>query len=184
MFALLNNFAQSMNDMDMSFTSNDTTTTVNSGAAAAAGLGIFMVIMIIALVAYVFFSFCLMKIFKKAGRTDSWAAFVPLYNMYVYYEIAGRPGWWAFLALIPFVGGIIALVTNIIGSMDLAKSFGKEAGYGLLLAIVPVIGLPMLAFGSATYQGPAGPEGHNAPTPSEPTQQPPVAPQPPVQPSV
>lgn len=181
MFALLNNFAQSMNDMDMSFTSNDTTTTVNSGAAAAAGLGIFMVIMIIALVAYVFFSFCLMKIFKKAGRTDSWAAFVPIYNMYVYYEIAGRPGWWAFLALIPFVGGIIAFVTNIIASMDLAKSFGKEAGYGLLLAIVPIIGLPMLAFSNATYQGPAGPEGHNNQLPpTEPTQQPPIAPQPPV----
>lgn len=161
---------------DYSYT---TTTTEVDPAAAAAGMGILLFVLLFALVAYLFFSFCMMKIFKKAGRKDAWAAFVPIYNMYVFYEVAGRPGWWAFLGFIPFVGGIAALVTQIIGSLDMAKSFGKSSGFGVVLALLPFIGYPMLAFGDASYQGPAGPEGNK--------QQPqaPQAPtQPPVQPTV
>ena len=71
------------------------------------------------------------------------------------------------------------MVTSIIASLDMAKSFGKEVGYGILLALLPIIGYPMLAFGNAQYQGPAGPEGQGgANTPP----QPPVQPQPPVEP--
>lgn len=175
MFSVLSKFAQTMSDMDMSVSSSDTS--MNSAATAAAAGGFIIIMLLVGLLIYVFFSICLMKIFKKAGRSDAWAAFIPIYNMFVYFEIAGRPGWWAFLSLIPVVGGLITLITGIIGSIDLAKSFGKEAGYGILLALVPVIGYPMLAFGNAQYQGPAGPEGHGAvnpqqPMPSQPIQQP------------
>lgn len=180
MFSVLSKFAQTMNDFEMDLNSLETTTTTETAAGAAVGAGVFLVVMLLALVAYVFFSFCLMKIFKKAGREDSWAAFIPIYNMYVYFEIAGRPGWWTFLGLIPLVGGFIAIVTSIIGSIDLAKSFGKGAGYGLLLAFVPIIAYPMLAFGDAQYRGPAGPEGQGGQMPPQAPMQPPTQPQPPV----
>lgn len=179
MLSILQKVAQvsSDYDFDTSYSTYSTSTDAVSGGTAALGAGLFLFIILFGLFIYLFFSFCLMKIFKKAGRKDAWAAFIPIYNMYVYFEVAGRPGWWAFLAFIPFVGGVISLVTSIIASLDMAKSFGKEVGYGILLALLPVIGYPMLAFGDAQYQGPAGPEGQGgANTPS----QPPVQPQPPV----
>ncbi len=33
------------------------------------------------------------KVFTKAGR-PGWAAIIPIYNMYVWCKIVGRPGWW------------------------------------------------------------------------------------------
>ncbi len=99
-----------------------------------------------------------MKIFQKAGRKDAWTAWVPIYNTWVLFEIAGRPGWWALLGFIPIFGGIVAFVVGIIAMIDLAKSFGKEGGFAALLILLPVVGYPMLAFGDAKYHGPAGPE--------------------------
>src|SRR5690606_15190191 len=101
---------------------------------------------------------------------------------YVFYEVAGRPGWWAFLAFIPFVGSIAAFIVSIIACMDMAKSFGKETGYGILLALLPAIGYPMLAFGDAEYQGPAGPEGQKNTIQSQGGVVPPQSPQPPQNP--
>ena len=42
------------------------------------------------------------KVFEKAGQ-PGWAAIVPLYNAYILLKIAGRPGWWLLLFMIPFV---------------------------------------------------------------------------------
>jgi Family of unknown function (DUF5684) len=53
--------------------------------------------------------------------------------------------------LIPFVNFIIAIILGI----DMAKSFGKGAGFGIGLALLGIIFLPILGFGSAQYQGPA-----------------------------
>ena len=33
----------------------------------------------------------------------------------------------------------------------MAKKFGKSTGFAVLMAFLPVIGLPILAFGSAKY---------------------------------
>jgi Family of unknown function (DUF5684) len=90
------------------------------------------------------------KVFTKAGR-PGWAAIIPIYNMYVWCKIVGRPGWWVILMLIPFVNIIIGIIVCI----DMAKSFGKGAGFGIGLALLGFIFLPILGFGSAQYQGPA-----------------------------
>lgn len=144
---------------------NSTSTQLSSGeAAAAAGitLAAFFTFFLVGIAVYLFMGYCMMKIFKKAGREDAWAGFVPIYNSYVLFEIAGRPGWWVFLGFIPFVGGLILFVMSIIALIDLAKSFGKSGGYAALLILLPIIGFPMLAFDDSKYQGPAGPEGKAA----------------------
>jgi hypothetical protein len=92
------------------------------------------------------------KVFSKAGH-PGWAAIIPIYNLYVLCKIAGRPGWWLLLFLIPFVNFIILIILNI----DIAKNFGKGAGFGLGLAFLGIIFWPILGFGSAQYQGGAGP---------------------------
>ena len=53
--------------------------------------------------------------------------------------------------LIPFVNVIIGIILCI----DLAKSFGKGAGFGIGLLLLGIIFFPILGFGSAQYQGPS-----------------------------
>jgi ABC-type sugar transport system permease subunit len=98
----------------------------------------------------------LWKMFQKAGY-PGWAAIVPVYNFIIYLKMVGRPTWWLaliLLTLIPFAGVVVAIVLGIILANDMAKSFGKDASYTVLLFLVPFIGYPMLGFGKAEYKGP------------------------------
>jgi hypothetical protein len=88
------------------------------------------------------------KVFTKAGQ-PGWAAIIPIYNFYILCKVAGRPGWWLLLMLIPFVNFIIWIIL----SLDLAKKFGKGAGFGIGIALLSFIFLPVLGFGDAQYQG-------------------------------
>lgn len=94
------------------------------------------------------------KVFTKAGQ-PGWASIIPIYNLYVWCKIVGRPGWWIILMLIPFVNFIIGIILCI----DMAKSFCKGAGFGIGLALLGIIFLPILGFGSAQYQGPSASQG-------------------------
>jgi len=90
------------------------------------------------------------KVFTKAGQ-PGWASIIPIYNLYIWCKIVGRPWWWILLMLIPVVNFIILIILCI----DTAKSFGKGAGFGIGLALLGVIFWPILGFGSAQYQGAA-----------------------------
>ena len=90
------------------------------------------------------------KVFEKAGK-PGWAAIIPFYNIVVLLEIVGKPVWWILLLFIPFVNFIIAILIAI----EVAKSFGKDALYGIGIAFLPFIFYPILGFGSARYRGPA-----------------------------
>lgn len=114
-------------------------------------LAFFAAYMVVVLAVAVFMLICMWKVFQKAGK-PGWAAIVPIYNVIVMLEIVGRPTWWVlflFAGIIPFVGWIATLAFAIIIAIDLAKSFGKDVGFGILLAFVPIVGYPMLAFGKA-----------------------------------
>ena len=100
-----------------------------------------------------FFVIAWWRIFSKAGR-PGWATLIPLYNLFVYTQIAKRPRWWILLyltILIPYVGPLMALLLGLLDSMRLAKAFGKSAGFGVGIALLNIIFLPILAFGSAKY---------------------------------
>jgi|GEM_PF-803644 hypothetical protein len=139
--------------------------TIGLGAALGIGLaGLF----IFALIIYLLFAVCLMKILQKAGK-PGWIGFVPIYNTWVFFELGGKPGWLALLSLftaIPIVGiiaGIALFVVSILVALEIAKRFGKGPGFAIcLLIILPWIGYPMLAFGKAEYHGP---DGAAAPSP-------------------
>lgn len=88
------------------------------------------------------------KMLSKAGQ-PGWGIIIPFYNLYLILKVAGRPGWWLVLMLIPLVNFIIGIIVCI----DLAKAFGKGAGFGIGLLFLGFIFMPILGFGSATYQG-------------------------------
>lgn len=91
------------------------------------------------------------KTFEKANK-PGWASLIPFYNIYVMLEIIGRPGWWLILFFIPVVNVVVLIMLSI----DMAKSFGKDTFYGvLMLWLLMPIGYLMLGFGDAEYQGPA-----------------------------
>src|ERR1700745_1218770 len=74
----------------------------------------------------------LWKVFVKAGK-PGWGAIVPIYNIILICEITGRPAWWVVLLFIPVVNIVVLIILFI----DLAKAFGKTAGYGIGLAFLP-----------------------------------------------
>jgi hypothetical protein len=117
---------------------------ISGGAAAAVGIIMFLIYFAIIIV----FIASMWKIFTKAGK-PGWAAIIPIYNIIVLLEIVGRPMWWILIYL------ICAPIAAIIISIDLAKSFGKDIGFGIGLIILPIVFMPMLGFGAATYVGPS-----------------------------
>lgn len=143
------------------------TTTTSSST----GFGLFGITIDLAIVALYVVS--LWKIYGKAGK-PGWAAIVPIYNVVVLLQIVERPVWWIILLLIPFVN----IVISIILSIDLAKAFGKSGAWGFfMLALLGIIGYPMLAFGSSTFIGKGGSASAAGPAmapPSQPTSQPPA----------
>ncbi len=112
-----------------------------SGGGAAIFLVIYAVIVVFEIAAF-------WRVFSKAGH-HGWAAIIPIYNAYTLCRVAGRPGWWWILLIIPVVGFVILIVV----SLDVAKKFGKGAGFGIGLWLLSFIFYPILGFGSAQYQG-------------------------------
>lgn len=105
--------------------------------------------LVIGLAVVIFMIAALWKVFTKAGQ-PGWAAIIPFYNVYVLCKVAGRPGWWLVLFILP----IVNIIFSIIVSLDVAKAFGKSGAFGFfLLWLLGFIGYPILGFGSATYQG-------------------------------
>ena len=90
------------------------------------------------------------KVFVKAGQ-PGWAAIVPIYNLYVMTQIAGKPGWWLVLFFIPLVNIVCAFLLFI----AIAEKFGKGAGFGVGMTLLGFIFVPMLGFGDAQYDASA-----------------------------
>ena len=101
------------------------------------------------------------KVFTKAGQ-PGWGAIVPIYNTYLMTKIAQRPAWWLILMFIP----VVNIIVHVVLSMDIARHFGKGAGFGVGLACF--VFYPIIGFGGAQYDG--GHDSHaishdmNAPT--------------------
>src|SRR5947208_11116389 len=96
----------------------------SGGGMGVVGTLIYLVILVLVIAG-------MWKVFVKAGK-PGWACIVPIYNLIVLLEIAGRPIWWIVLMLIPFVNFVVFIILGI----DIAKAFGKGTGYGLGLAFL------------------------------------------------
>ena len=104
--------------------------------------------MILYFVVLIFMLIVWWKIFTKAGK-PGWGVIIPIYNIILMLEIAGRPGWWFLLMLIPGVNFVISIIVIL----DFAKAFGKGTGFGLGMLFLGIIFYPILAFGDAQYVG-------------------------------
>lgn len=105
---------------------------------------------------------CMWRIFTKAGK-PGWASIVPIYNLYVLFEITWGSGVKFLLLLIPLANVVIAIITVV----KLAKVFGKGGGFACGLLFLNVIFLPILAFGSARYIGTGAQNPYGQPYPGQ-----------------
>jgi hypothetical protein len=105
------------------------------------------------------------KVFVAAGK-PGWACIVPFYQGWTLAKIGGKPAWWGLFIIFNFslqnsdkhviprglftflsVVSLGSLILNIIISIGVAKNFGRSALFGVLLALFPFIGYPIMAYG-------------------------------------
>jgi hypothetical protein len=91
----------------------------------------------------------LWKVFTKAGQ-PGWAALIPIFNLVVMLQIAGKPVWWILLYFIPLVNIFVAVSTL----HNISKNFGHDVGFTLGLIFLNGIFIPILAWGDSEYRPP------------------------------
>jgi hypothetical protein len=111
-----------------------------------AGIGSGLMIVIIAVTALMIIS--MWKIFDKAGK-PGWASIIPIYNLVVMVQIAGKPDWWILLMFVPFVNIIVGIMIVV----GMAEKFGKGTGFALGMIFLPLFFYPILAFDGSVYEG-------------------------------
>jgi hypothetical protein len=136
-------------------------------AGTLAGFALVMAVLgwIIGVAAAVMVIIGLWKIFKKAGK-NGWEALIGGHDTFVMLEIAGINPIWCIWVLIAGAASAIPVIGWIAGpafiifvwfwlNIKLAKTFGKETGFGVLMAFFPYVMYPILGFGSAKYTKPS-----------------------------
>ena len=148
-------------------TYSSTSSEIEDLFAGALGVGMMIFIIVLLLFAVVAAIVTLVgqwKMFKKAGK-EGYIALIPVYSSIVEMQMAGLPLTYWFInygtilfSCIPLIGGFIgmifAYVFLFIKNINLAKSFGKGAGFGVLMVFFPYVVYPILGFGKTEYIGP------------------------------
>jgi len=98
------------------------------GGGLVSGIGVLAI--------YLYIAFCLMKIAQKVGLQNGWWGFIPILNLFLMVQIAGKDWWWALLIFVPLVN----IVIMVILWMAIAERRHKPNWYGILM-IVPIANL-------------------------------------------
>lgn len=137
---------------------------------ASLAIGFFLIVLAIVIAILVIMVISNWKILTKANE-EGWKALIPFYNKWTLCEVVGLSPYWVIellvvQALYLFINQVLegnfvvislswlnSLYFNVVYSLSLAKSFGKDKSFGILTIFFPEITLPMLAFGKSEYIG-------------------------------
>ena len=97
------------------------------------------------------------------SRGKWWKGLIPVYNSWIYTKISGLAWWWfvIYMSLATLISkfeemelvlGIMLCLITFNYCYNLSKKFGKSDGFAVLLAFLPFVGFPILAFGSSKYE--------------------------------
>jgi hypothetical protein len=124
----------------------------NAKTALLFGAGLFggfaLMMLVLAVATYVLAAFCLQTIANKTGTAHGWYAWIPVMNLILLCDIAGKPRWWVLLFLlsvIPIIGALAVLVISVILMMAVCEKRGKAKWLGIL-AVLPLVNLFVLAY--------------------------------------
>lgn len=111
-----------------------------------AGIGILGAV--IPVVFYLFVSFMLFLIAKKTNTSLPWLAFIPIANIVLMLNIAGKPFWWLLLLLVPLASPLLAIV----GTMDPTDGILVMV-LTLILFLIPAVAWLFVSLGIARARG-------------------------------
>jgi len=97
----------------------------SSGLGSLASIGV-----------YVWVALCLYIIAKKTNAENAWLAWIPVGNVILACQIAGKPWWWVFLFLIPIANIVFAIIVM----WKICETRNKP-GWLSLLMFVPIANL-------------------------------------------
>jgi len=101
------------------------------------GAGLFLF-----LLSYAYFAYCLQVVAQKTGIANGWFAWVPIMNIVLICDIAGRPRWWTALVfgagVVPFIGVLASAVVFTILAWEMCLKRGKPGWLGILM-VLPVV---------------------------------------------
>ena len=140
---------------------------LGAGFLGVVGVALFLVYVLVALAGW--------NIFRKAG-VAGWKSLIPGYNLWLLFEIAELPGWFAlptfvttlmalwtqagdlpsWLTLVSGLAGMMAFVFNIAKAFKLAEVFDRGLLHILGLIFLPSLFELILAYGPARYVGSYG----------------------------
>ncbi len=109
-----------------------------------AAMGVGMIIVSIAL--YIYMALALMYMARRLKTPNAWLAWIPIANIYLVTQMAGKSGWWTLMVLapaVPFIGGI-AFAAVMVWFLWIVAEKLKFPGWTSLLTIIPVVNLIIL----------------------------------------
>lgn len=127
-----------------------------TGASAGGVMAFFLVMQvlmwILSIAAAVLVIVARWQTFKKLNA-KGWESLIPGLNDIIEMDASGMERYLWFINYGAIICGIGPIVFMFWKSILLAKAFGKGTGFGILLAIFPFVGYPILAWSKAEYVG-------------------------------
>ncbi|MGI6108999.1 MAG: DUF5684 domain-containing protein [Eubacteriaceae bacterium] len=103
------------------------------------------------MVSFIIYIICIIaswKVYEKMGR-PGWNCLIPIYNMYVFFDVLYGNGWKFLLLLIPFYNIYVIIKFYI----DLSHAFGESGGFAAGLILLNPIFMAILGFGQYQFNG-------------------------------
>jgi hypothetical protein len=85
---------------------------------------------------FMYWAVATQTIARKTSTPNSWLAWIPFANIFLWANIARKPVWWAILCLVPLVNFVFVILIW----MAIADARSKPKWWGIL-TIVPVVNL-------------------------------------------
>ncbi len=90
-------------------------------------------------------------VFQKAGQ-PGWKMLIPVYNLYIWVKIAGKPMWWIVFLLVPYINIFMIMLLFV----ELLKGFNRDTiGAQVLCILFPFAYLPFIGFNKDTFTEPS-----------------------------
>lgn len=114
------------------------------GSLIALGLAVLLFVMLLSLALYIYAAIAIMTIAKKTKTKNRWLAFIPIANIYLLTQMAGKSGWLTLLVLADFMLGGLATTALVIWMFWIIAKKIKYPEWMSLLLLVPVVNLVVL----------------------------------------
>ncbi|WP_431073240.1 large exoprotein [Microbacterium phyllosphaerae] len=128
------------------------------GAAAAAFWAIYAIfIFVFAVGGYVLSALFLMKIFEKAGVEGKWRAWVPYYNLMIFFKLGDVSPWLVFASLltwIPVLGWLVGIgfaIVAVLAAWRVGLKLQKDSVWVILYVFLSLVWLGINAFDKSRW---------------------------------